>query len=156
MTTNLYAVPKSFASNALVQWTQYQQMYAESVEDPDGFWRRVGHRLDWLEDFTRVKHTNFSEDDCQIRWFDGGKLNVASNCLDRHLRARGDKTAIIWEGDEPADSLHISYRELHERVCNHRHVRGSAYLPDGGPDAGRRSTSTRSPFSTHRQPQSAL
>src|SRR6202030_2548184 len=67
--------------------------------------------------FSQVKDSSFSESDFHIRWFSDGKLNVASNCLDRHLHTRGDKTAIIWEGDDPADSQRISYRELHERVC---------------------------------------
>ncbi|HLZ97826.1 MAG TPA: acetyl-coenzyme A synthetase N-terminal domain-containing protein, partial [Steroidobacteraceae bacterium] len=117
MTTNRYAVPEAFAAGALVKRKQYDQMYGESIEDPDGFWGRAGRRIDWIEDFSRVKDSSFAEGDFHIRWYQGGKLNVASNCLDRHLQARGDKTAIIWEGDDPADSLRISYRELHERVC---------------------------------------
>jgi acetyl-CoA synthetase len=92
-------------------------MYAESVEDPDRFWGRIGRRLDWIKEFSQVKDTSFLESDFHTRWFDGGKLNVAANCLDRHLQARGDKTAIIWESDDPNRSEHISYRQLHARVC---------------------------------------
>jgi len=117
MTTNRYAVPEAFAARALVQRKQYDQMYGESIEDPEGFWGRIGRRIDWMEDFSRVKDSSFAEGDFHIRWYQGGKLNVAGNCLDRHLQTRGDKTAIIWEGDDPADSTRISYRELHERVC---------------------------------------
>src|SRR5450631_4182041 len=117
MKTNRYAVPEAFAAQALVQRKQYDQMYAESSEDPEGFWGRIGRRIDWMQDFTRVKDSSFAEGDFHIRWFQDGKLNVASNCLDRHLQARGDKTAIIWEGDEPSESRSFSYRELHERVC---------------------------------------
>jgi acetyl-CoA synthetase len=117
MSKHLYPVPASFAASALVNKAAYQQMYAESIDDPNEFWRRIAQRIDWLRDFTRVKDTNFSPEDFHIRWFDGGKLNVSSNCLDRHLAARGAKTAIIWEGDDPDASRHISYRELHERVC---------------------------------------
>jgi acetyl-CoA synthetase len=117
MTTNRYAVPEAFAVRALVQRKQYDQMYGESIEDPEGFWGHIGRRIDWMEDFSRVKDSSFAEGDFHIRWYQGGKLNVAGNCLDRHLQTRGDKTAIIWEGDDPADSTRISYRELHERVC---------------------------------------
>src|ERR1700692_3962434 len=113
----LYPIPETFAAAAQVRRLDYEQMYAESVEDPDRFWRRIGHCLDWIKDFSRVKDTSFADQDCHVRWFYDGKLNVAGNCLDRHLQTRGDKTAIIWEGDDPADSLRISYRELHERVC---------------------------------------
>src|SRR6202171_4319665 len=113
----LYPIPETFAAAAQVKRLEYEQMYGESVEDPDQFWRRIGHRLDWIKDFWRVKDSNFADDDCHIRWFYDGKLNVASNCLDRHLEPRGDKTAIIWEGDDPNRAEHISYRELYERVC---------------------------------------
>jgi acetyl-CoA synthetase len=117
MNKHLYPVPESFAAAAQVKRAAYEQMYAESTEDPNRFWQRIGHRIDWIEDFSQVKDTSFAEDDFHIRWFHGGKLNVSSNCLDRHLATRGDKTAIIWEGDDPAASRSISYRELHERVC---------------------------------------
>jgi acetyl-CoA synthetase len=117
MNQNLYPVPETFASTARVRHADYQQMYAQSVEDPERFWGRVGRRVDWIREFSRVDDSSFAEDDCHIRWFGDGKLNVAVNCLDRHLAARGDKTAIIWEGDDPSVSEHISYRELYERVC---------------------------------------
>src|SRR5579863_1000331 len=113
----LYPIPETFAAAAQVRRLDYEQMYAESVEDPDHFWRRIGRQLDWIKDFTRVKDTSFAGQDCHIRWFYDGKLNVASNCLDRHLEMRGDKTAIIWEGDDPDRSEYISYRQLYERVC---------------------------------------
>jgi acetyl-CoA synthetase len=113
----LYPIPENFAAAAQVSRLDYDQMYAESVEDPDRFWRRVGHRLDWIEDFSRVKDSNYAADDCHVRWFYDGKLNVSSNCLDRHLETRADKTAIIWEGDDPHVAEHISYRQLYERVC---------------------------------------
>ena len=117
MNKNEYPVPESFAAAAQVNRVGYKQMYAESVEDPNRFWSRIGRRIDWIEGFSQVKDSNYSDSDFHIRWFSDGKLNVASNCLDRHLNTRGDKTAIIWEGDDPAVSLHISYRELYERVC---------------------------------------
>ena len=117
MHKNLYAVPEDFAAAAQIRRADYERMYAESVEDPDRFWGRIGRRLDWLKEFSQVKDTSFLESDFHTRWFDGGKLNVAANCLDRHLQARGDKTAIIWESDDPNRSEHISYRQLYARVC---------------------------------------
>jgi acetyl-CoA synthetase len=117
MHKNLYAVQEDFAAAAQVRRADYERMYAESVADPDRFWGRIGRRLDWIKQFSQVKDTSFLESDFHTRWFGDGKLNVASNCLDRHLEARGDKTAIIWESDDPNRSEHISYRQLHARVC---------------------------------------
>jgi acetyl-CoA synthetase len=117
MDENLYPIPESFLNSALVKQGDYERMYAESVADPQRFWGRIGRRIDWVKEYTQVKDTSFAADDCHIRWYFDGKLNVSSNCLDRHLDTRGDKTAIIWEGDDPRQSEHISYRELYERVC---------------------------------------
>ena len=112
-----YKVPDHIAGTAQIKRDDYRRMYAESIADPDRFWARIARRIDWIRPFTRVKDTSFSAADCRIRWFVDGKLNVASNCLDRHLEVRGDKTAIIWEGDDPKLAEHISYRDLYERVC---------------------------------------
>jgi acetyl-CoA synthetase len=117
MNKHVYPVPENFAAAAQIKRAAYELMYAESVLDPSRFWQRIGRRIDWIKDFTRIKDTSFSESDFHIRWFEDGKLNVSSNCLDRHLATRGEKTAIIWEGDDPETSSRISYRELHERVC---------------------------------------
>ncbi len=114
---NLYPIPESFATSAQITRQDYQRMYAESVEDPERFWGRIARRIDWVKEYSQVKDSSYAADDCHIRWFSDGKLNVASNCLDRHLEARGDKTAIIWEGDDPGQSEYISYRDLYERVC---------------------------------------
>jgi acetyl-CoA synthetase len=92
-------------------------MYAESVENPERFWARIAQRIEWIQEFRRVRDVSYAERDFRIHWFTDGKLNVATNCLDRHLETRGDKTAIIWEGDDPEDAEFISYRELYERVC---------------------------------------
>ena len=116
MTDSVYPVPTEWAERAWCDNQAYEKMYARSIADPDGFWAEQSKRIDWLEPWATVKDTSF-EGDVSIRWFSGGKLNVTANCLDRHLRARGDQTAIIWEGDDPADSRDISYRELHGRVC---------------------------------------
>src|SRR3984957_3863096 len=113
----LYPVPESFARHALVKRADYDSMCAESLEAPQRLWGDIGRRIDWINDFSRVKDTSYAPDEFHIRWFYDGKLNVSSNCLDRHLAKRGDKTAIIWEGDDPNRSEHITYRQLHERVC---------------------------------------
>jgi acetyl-CoA synthetase len=113
----VYPVPDNFARDALVGRADYERMYAESIRNPQRFWEDIGRRIDWIKPFTEVKDTSYSADDFHIRWFADGKLNVSSNCLDRHLAKRGDKTAIIWEADDPSRAEHISYRQLHERVC---------------------------------------
>jgi acetyl-CoA synthetase len=117
MHKNLYPIPKHFAATAHVKHADYDIMYSESVQDPEGFWSRIGRRIDWIKDFSGVKDSSFAASDCHIRWFYDGRLNVSSNCLDRHLKERGDKTAIIWEGDDPSTAKHITYRELYEQVC---------------------------------------
>jgi acetyl-CoA synthetase len=117
MNQPLYPVPDSFAERAQIKRADYERLYAESVADPEKFWGRIGRRLEWIEEFKHVKDTSFAESDCHIRWFHDGTLNVSSNCLDRHLATRGDKTAIIWEGDDPKLAEHLTYRQLYERVC---------------------------------------
>ncbi|GAW35270.1 acetyl-coenzyme A synthetase [Roseovarius sp. A-2] len=95
----------------------YDRMYTQSIQDPQGFWGEHGKRLDWIKPYTKVKNTSFAYDDVSIKWFEDGTLNVAANCIDRHLATRGDQTAIIWEPDEPTDeALHITYAELHAQV----------------------------------------
>jgi len=116
MSETVYPVPEEWAKNAWCDNETYLAMYKRSVEDPEGFWAEQAKRLDWIEPWKTVKDTSFSGD-VHIRWFEGGKLNVSANCLDRHLAARGDQTAIIWEGDDPNVSKTITYRELHEQVC---------------------------------------
>ncbi len=112
----VYPVPVDFAVNALINAEQYEAMYKQSVEDPDGFWaEQADHFLTWSKRWDRVQEWDFHT--AEIKWFKGGKLNAAYNCLDRHLDSRGDQTAIIWEGDDPAEERKISYRELHAEVC---------------------------------------
>ncbi len=113
----LHKVPPEFAAAARLRLDDYKRMYAESVKGPDQFWARMAGRIDWLRAPTRIKDTSFAPDDFHIRWFADGALNVAANCLDRHLASRGEKTAILFEGDDPKDSQRITYRELHARVC---------------------------------------
>ena len=115
--SKLYPVPANLAASARVNTADYEKLYAESVHDAEGFWGRIGRRLDWIKPFTKVKDVSFEAKGLHIRWFHDGELNLSANCLDRHLQARGDKTAILWEGDDPNESRRVSYRELHEQVC---------------------------------------
>jgi acetyl-CoA synthetase len=112
---------------------RYAKMYEASVNDPVAFWGEHGHRLDWIKPYTVVKDTSFSPPDVHARWFADGTLNAAVNCLDRHLEARGDQTAIIWEGDDPADDARITYRDLYERVCRFANALKSLGVEKGDP-----------------------
>ncbi|MGH8173310.1 MAG: acetate--CoA ligase [Rhodanobacteraceae bacterium] len=114
--SKLYPVSADFAARTRIDKAHYERMYAESADDAEGFWRRVGKRLDWIKPYSKVKDVSFDANDLHIRWFHDGELNVSANCLDRHLNKHGDKTAIIWEGDDPSESRRISYRELHTEV----------------------------------------
>ena len=100
----------------------YSALCEAAARDPDGVFGEAAKRLDWMEPFTRVSDWSFAAEDLHVRWFDDGVLNVSANCIDRHLAARGDQTALLWEGDEPADSRAISYRELHQEVCRFANV----------------------------------
>jgi acetyl-CoA synthetase len=115
-------VPPAWKDRAFVGPTDYAALYAESVTDPDGFWRKQAARLDWIKPFTKVSDVSWKAEDLHVRWFEDGALNVAANCIDRHLARRGNQTAIIWEGDDPKDSKHITYRQLHEDVCRFANV----------------------------------
>ncbi|WP_054306247.1 acetate--CoA ligase, partial [Serratia rubidaea] len=101
---------------------QYQQYYQQSVQDPAAFWGEHGKIVDWIKPYTQVKNTSFAPGNISIRWFEDGTLNLAANCLDRHLATRGDQTAIIWEGDDPDQSKHVTYKQLHHDVCQFANV----------------------------------
>ena len=118
----IFPVTAGAAEGAHVDAAAYEAMYRRSVEDPEGFWAEQAGRLDWITPFTKVKDVSWAKDDLHIRWFEDGTLNASANCLDRHLAERGEQTAIIWEGDDPALSEHITYRDLHERVCKFANV----------------------------------
>ncbi len=113
----LFEVSGEWAGRAWVDNDKYLEMYRQSTEDPETFWAEHGKRVDWIKPYGQIKDVSFAEDDLRIRWFHDGTLNVAANCVDRHLEARGDQVAIIWEGDDPAESSTLTYRELHEAVC---------------------------------------
>ncbi|MCH2078044.1 MAG: acetate--CoA ligase [Rhodobacteraceae bacterium] len=112
-----YAPPADFVAKAIADEAKYNEMYEASITDPDAFWAEHGKRVDWIKPFTKVKNSTYEHPNVSIKWFEDGTLNVAANCIDRHLATRGDQTAIIWEADDPNLSKHITYKELHEQVC---------------------------------------
>ncbi|MFA5683977.1 MAG: acetate--CoA ligase [Lysobacteraceae bacterium] len=115
--SSIYPAPAGFAAAANIDADEYARRYAASVDNPDAFWAEVAERIDWFKKPTVIRNVSFDLDDFRIKWYEDGELNLSVNCLDRHLASRGDKTAIIWEGDDPSESRHISYRELHAMVC---------------------------------------
>ncbi|MCO6393292.1 acetate--CoA ligase [Aliihoeflea aestuarii] len=129
-----HRVKPEWKERALIDNDTYLKWYDKSVSDPEGFWAEHGKRIDWSTPFTKVKNTSF-DGDVSIKWFEDGKTNIAHNCIDRHLEKRGDQTAIIWEGDDPAEDKKITYRELHEKVCRLANV-----LKDHGVQKGDRVT----------------
>jgi len=138
MTSKIYPVANEWKEKTWCNTEKYLSMYQESINNPETFWKEVAKRIDWFEPFTKVRESSFT-DNINIKWFIDGKLNVSYNCLDRHLETRGDQTAIIFEGDSPNNSRHITYKELHADVCRFANVlksmgvskgdRVSIYLP---------------------------
>ncbi|MDX1525856.1 MAG: acetate--CoA ligase [Pseudidiomarina maritima] len=116
MQHDLYKVPADAKARALIDNDQYLAMYQQSVDDAEGFWREQGQRISWFSPYSKVKNTSFAPGNVSIKWFEDGTLNACYNCVDRHLAERGDKTAIIWEGDDPSVSNEISYKQLHAEV----------------------------------------
>ena len=116
MSDKMYPPSADFIANAHITKDKYVAMYNASVNDPEAFWAEHGKRVNWMTPFTKIKNVNYAYPDVSIKWFEDGELNVAANCIDRHLATRGDQTAIIWEGDNPDESKHITYNELHTQV----------------------------------------
>jgi acetyl-CoA synthetase len=113
-------VAKSYQGTAYVDNDAYLKMYEESIRDPEGFWVQQADRLDWMKKWDRVLDWDYHK--VHIRWFEGAKLNVSANCLDRHLEKRGDQVAIIWESDDPGEDRKLTYRQLHKEVCKFANV----------------------------------
>ncbi|WP_084399636.1 acetate--CoA ligase [Henriciella aquimarina] len=130
-----YPVPEAFAEKANLTPEKYREMYARSIDDPEGFWREHGQRIKWMTPFTQVKDVSWDKDNLHVRWFGDGTLNVTESCLDRQLETRADKPAIVWEGDEPEDSHTLTYRQLYHAVCRFSNV-----LKDMGVKKGDRVT----------------
>ncbi|MGR3782935.1 MAG: acetate--CoA ligase [Albimonas sp.] len=119
----VHAPPAEIAASAHADAARYAQMHARSVADPEGFWREEGLRLDWMRPYTTVKNTSFGPGEVSIRWFEDGALNVAANCIDRHLATRAEQTAILFEPDDPAEpAQHITYAQLHAEVSRFANV----------------------------------
>jgi acetyl-CoA synthetase len=131
----IYPVPSDFALTANLSPEKYREMYAASVADPEAFWGEHGKRLDWSKPYTQVKDVSWDTPDLHVRWYADGELNVSYNCIDRHLATRGDKAALIWEGDDPADDATVTYKQLHSAVCRFANV-----LKDMGVKKGDRVT----------------
>ncbi len=122
MSDQLIPVTAEWVKRAFVDNAKYLDLYKASVADPVAFWREQGKRVDWIKPYTKVKNVSYDAKNLFIRWYEDGALNVSANCIDRHLAKRGDQTAIIWEGDDPKDSKHITYRQLHAEVCRFANV----------------------------------
>ena len=119
--STVFPVSPELAKSAQIDAKKYAEWYDRSVKDPNGFWGEHGKRLDWIKPYTKVRDVSYTGD-VHIRWYEDGTLNVAANCLDRHLATKGDKTAILWEGDDPSEHRAITYRQLHEEVCRFSNV----------------------------------
>ncbi|WP_238367404.1 acetate--CoA ligase [Mesobacterium pallidum] len=118
-----YPPSEEFVKTAHVDAAKYDAMYKASIDDPEAFWAEQGQRIDWIAPFTKVKNVSFDFGNVDIKWYEDGTLNVAANCVDRHLATRGDQTAIIFEPDDPdAPAQHITYTQLHEKVCRMANV----------------------------------
>ena len=123
MSDKTYAPSADFAANAHVDAAKYDEMYAASIKDPEAFWGAQGKRIDWIKPYSKVKDVDYTYGNVSIKWFEDGTLNVAANCIDRHLKDRADQTAIIWEPDDPSeDAQHITYRQLHAETCKMANV----------------------------------
>ncbi len=131
MSEKVYDIPADFARQANITSEQYETMYQRSVQDPEGFWAEQAEQyLTWFKPWDKVLDWNF-RDNVHIKWFEGGKLNAAYNCLDRHLDTRGDQVAILWEADDPNEDRKITYRELYQEVCRFANVLKSRGVKKG-------------------------
>ena len=132
MSDNLKFAPSAEQiKRAHVTNQDYQALYQKSVDDPEGFWREQGQTIEWMKPFSTVSNVSYDKPNVSIKWYEDGTLNAAANCLDRHLETRGDQTAIIWEGDDPNDSKHITYKQLHDEVCQFSNVLKSRGVKKG-------------------------
>ena len=118
----VYGVPETWSDRTFIDEKHYREMYQFSLDDPEAFWRDEGMRIDWIQPYGCVKNTSFGPGKVSIKWYEDGTLNVAANCIDRHLKTRGNQVAILWEGDDPKDDAAITFSELHEKVCRFANV----------------------------------
>ena len=113
----IFPVPESYKENTHVTKEMYEDLYKKAEKDPVKFWHEIGKRIDWIKPYTKTKDVTWSKNKVDINWYYDGTLNVSENCIDRHLKNRAEQTAIIWEGDDPSESLNITYKELYKNVC---------------------------------------
>ena len=113
----IFKVPKKWSNNAYVDKNAYEKKYKLSIKDNEGFWKKEGKRIDWIKPYKKIKDVKYSKTEVKIKWYYDGTLNASANCIDRHLKDKKNKTAIIWVGDDPKESKQISYKELHKNVC---------------------------------------
>jgi len=113
----IFKVDETWSKNALINAEQYESDYSKSFDNNEEFWKEQGNRIDWITPYTKVKDVSYQQEDFKIKWYYDGELNASANCIDRHLATKANQTAIIWEGDDPSQSKHITYKELHEEVC---------------------------------------
>src|SRR5438046_4046242 len=122
MSQKLAEVPAGGERSSFIDAAKYRDMYARSIQDPDGFWADIGKRIDWFKPYSKVKNSSFDLNRVSIKWYEDGVTNVAHNCIDRHLAKRGNQVAILWEGDDPNEDRRITYQELHAEVCKFANV----------------------------------
>ena len=127
----IFKVPKQWAAKAYVNKNAYTKKYNHSIKKNDDFWKKEGKRITWIKPYKKIKDVKYSKTDVKIKWFYDGKLNASANCIDRHLKKYGKKTAIIWVGDDPKNSQEISYRDLHKNVCKAANVLKSIGVKKG-------------------------
>ena len=113
----IFKVPKKWSKKAYVNKDKYEKKYKLSINDNEGFWKKEGKRIDWIKPYKKIKDVKYSKSHVKIKWYYDGTLNASTNCIDRHLKTKKNKTAIIWVGDDPKDHKQISYKELHRNVC---------------------------------------
>jgi acetyl-CoA synthetase len=114
----IFPVPENYKNSAHVTKEIYEDLCQQAETDSEKFWDKIGKRVDWIKPYSKIKDVTWSKKNVDINWYYDGKLNVSENCIDRHLKDKADDIAIIWEGDNPDESLKISYKELHKKVCN--------------------------------------
>ena len=113
-----YQPSKTFVKDALVDTEKYNKLYSQSMEDTEKFWADQAKNLRWIKKFQKIKNVSYTYPQVSIKWFEDGVLNVSENCIDRHLKDKGEKIAIIWEGDDPSNSKNITYNELYKEVVS--------------------------------------
>ncbi len=119
---DLYKPSNKIVENAHINKSKYEEMYKESISNPIKFWSEHGKRIDWIKNYEKVRDFSYDQKNLYIKWFEDGTLNASYNCIDRHLKNNGNKTAIIWEGDRPDEQRSITYNELYKNVCKFANV----------------------------------